>query len=72
VLIGQLASVRYTFTSSGKVQVEGKERMLERGVASPDEADAFVLTFAGLDRRGVASERYERRVQKSGGSWMTL
>ena len=70
-LIGQLASVRYTFTSAGKVQVEGKERMLERGVASPDEADAFVLTFAGLDKRGVASDRYERRAARPKGSWMT-
>jgi hypothetical protein len=45
-LIGELATVRYKFTSNGKVIVESKDEIRKRGLASPDLADAFVLTFA--------------------------
>lgn len=58
-LIGQLCSVQYSFTSSGKLKVEGKEDMQRRGLKSPDEADAFILTFAGGTRR-VQEDRYKR------------
>jgi hypothetical protein len=61
VLIGELTSLKYKYTSVGKIQAEGKEALMERGVASPDEADAFVLTMAGLDRRGDVGRRYERK-----------
>lgn len=51
-LIGELTSVKYKLTSSGKLQVEGKDEMKQRGLRSPDLADAWVLTFAGgLDRK---------------------
>ena len=46
-LVGELTSVRYDFTSSGKLFVESKKAMKKRGLPSPDVADAFVLTFAG-------------------------
>lgn len=46
-LCAELSSPRYTFRSSGKTQVEGKRDMKKRGVASPNVADALVLTFAG-------------------------
>ena len=39
-LYAELAAPRYHFTSSGKLQVESKEAMKKRGVASPDRADA--------------------------------
>jgi hypothetical protein len=45
-LIAELAAVRYSFTSSGKIQIEGKDELKKRGMASPDRADAFCLTFA--------------------------
>ena len=45
-LIAELATVRYKFTSNGKMQVESKDEIRKRGLASPDLADAFVLTFA--------------------------
>jgi hypothetical protein len=45
-LIAELSAVRYTFTSSGKMQIESKERMKARGLPSPDLADALVLTMA--------------------------
>jgi hypothetical protein len=46
VLIAELATVRYSFTSNGKIQIEGKDEIRRRGLPSPDKADAFVLTFA--------------------------
>ena len=42
----ELTTVRYTYTSSGRVKIESKADLKRRGVASPDSADAFVLTFA--------------------------
>jgi len=45
-LWAELAAPRYFFTSSGKLQVESKEAMKKRGVASPDRADAVCLTLA--------------------------
>ena len=45
-LKAELATVRYSYTSSGRVKIESKGELKKRGVASPDSADAFVLTFA--------------------------
>ena len=45
-LIAELATVRYSFTSNGKIQIEGKDELKKRGMSSPDRADAFCLTFA--------------------------
>ena len=39
---------KYGFTSNGKMYVESKDDMRKRGFASPDVADAFVLTFASV------------------------
>lgn len=44
ILIAQLQSVKWWITSSGKIQVEPKEDMMERGVPSPDYADAAILS----------------------------
>jgi phage terminase large subunit len=46
-LISELTTPRYRFNSSGKLQIESKEDMKKRGLASPNRADAFLLTFAG-------------------------
>ena len=46
VLKAELTTVRYTFTSSGRVKIESKAELKRRGVKSPDSADALVLTFA--------------------------
>ena len=51
-LIGELTTVKYDITPSGKIQVVSKEKMrrdkLRSGddTVSPDLADAFLLTFA--------------------------
>ena len=46
-LIAELTDVHYALTSTGKIAIEGKKEMLERGVPSPDRADSLMLTFAG-------------------------
>ena len=46
LLVAELATVRYMFTSNGKIQIESKDDIKKRGLASPDKADAFCLTFA--------------------------
>jgi len=48
-----LVTPKYKFTSSGKLQVESKEEMRKRGLPSPDEADAFCLTFASEAATGL-------------------
>ena len=44
-LVGQLAGLRYTFNSLGRVVMESKEEVRRRGGASPDKADAMMLAF---------------------------
>lgn len=46
-LRAELCSPTYTFTSTGKIKVEGKSELKRRGLRSPDLADALCLTFAG-------------------------
>lgn len=41
-----LCAPEYGYTLSGKIQLERKEKMRARGLASPDLADALALTFA--------------------------
>jgi hypothetical protein len=49
-----LCAPRFAFLSDGKMQVESKVAMRSRGMASPDDADAFCLTLAA-DELGVAA-----------------
>lgn len=42
----ELCAPRFSFLSNGKLKVESKDEMRRRGLASPDSADAFLLTFA--------------------------
>jgi hypothetical protein len=45
-LFAELAAPRYTFTASGKLQVESKDSLKKRGLKSPDRADAVCLSLA--------------------------
>jgi phage terminase large subunit len=42
----ELVTPRYKILPNGKIQVESKADMKKRGKASPNRADAFLLTFA--------------------------
>lgn len=52
-LLADLTAPRYTFNSSGRLRVESKEEMKKRGLASPDLADACILTLAGEAAVGI-------------------
>jgi phage terminase large subunit len=41
-----LIAPEYGFASNGKIQLESKDDIKKRGLASPDLADALALTFA--------------------------
>jgi hypothetical protein len=62
-LIAELATVRYSFNSSGKMKIESKDDIRRRGLKSPDMADALVLTFAS--DAGIASYGYSTGWGKS-------
>lgn len=42
----QLTSVQYSYDSKRRKKLEPKEKMFDRGLKSPDDADALALTFA--------------------------
>ena len=46
-LMGELAALRYSFDSQGRLQMESKDSMRGRGLPSPDKADALMLAFLG-------------------------
>jgi hypothetical protein len=52
-LTGQMAIPGYHINNSGKLVIESKESIQKRGEKSPDDADAFALTFS----RAVALPR---------------
>ena len=45
-LAADLTGVEYGFNARGEIQLEKKDDMKKRGLASPDIADALALTFA--------------------------
>ena len=45
-LASQLASLTFSYTSRGQLQIEGKDRIRSSGRQSPDKADALALAFA--------------------------
>jgi hypothetical protein len=58
-LLSELARMRYKFSRTGKLQAESKDEMQKRGFASPDVADAFILTFAGTAAAMMGSNNGE-------------
>jgi hypothetical protein len=46
LLATDLTAVEYGFTADDRIQLERKEDMEKRGLASPDDGDALALTFA--------------------------
>ena len=55
----ELVGPTYTFTSAGKIKVEGKAEMKRRGMRSPDLADSLAISFASIASRvGGRSPRW--------------
>jgi len=46
MLCDDLTGVEYSFNARDEIQLEKKEHMKERGLASPDDGDGLALTFA--------------------------
>jgi hypothetical protein len=62
--IGQLAGLLYEFDSQGRMKIESKEKARERGVASPDRADALMLPLCKAPYESLAvSLAFMRRAQ---------
>jgi hypothetical protein len=49
-LMGELAALRYSYDSQGRIVMESKEAMRQRGLPSPDRADALMLAFLDSGR----------------------
>jgi len=47
-LMGQLAQIKFRYTTKGQVQIESKEDMKKRGMASPDQADSLAIAYGRL------------------------
>ena len=59
----QLTSVQYSYDSKRRIKLESKEKMKERGLHSPDDADALALTFfgGGAVNKGNDALEYRRK-----------
>ena len=53
-LASELSAPTYGYMPNGKIKIESKDEMKKRGLASPNLADAFVLTMSHADRQLVA------------------
>jgi len=78
-LIYELSNIKYEVESSGKVKVESKGKMKERGVSSPNKADALVMTYffnesayryTANDRASVYAKMRKRSRQER--TWRTM
>lgn len=68
-LQAELSTAKYTITDRNKVKVESKQSMKDRGIDSPDLADAFLLTLykapVVIEKDAAAEDDYEfRRMQR--------
>ena len=63
-LVDDLTGIEYGFGSSDDIQLEKKEHMKARGVASPDIGDALALTFA-FPVESRVDRAYNERAQQS-------
>jgi hypothetical protein len=58
-LIAQLSNRRVKYAQDGRLWIESKQEMRERGVGSPDLADAYVMAFAMQPARGYSWVPYD-------------
>jgi hypothetical protein len=66
-LVAELTSIRYSFSSSGKVKAESKDDLRRRGLRSPDLADALFLSFAGdaATALGTPTNNWSRPIRRN-------
>ena len=56
-ILAQLIGPEYGFNVRNEIQLERKEDMKKRGLASPDIADALALTFSFLVQPSISAGR---------------
>jgi hypothetical protein len=62
-LLTDLGGVEYGFDNKSRLQLERKEDMKKRGLASPDDGDALSVTFAEpIARADIAPGQHQARV----------
>lgn len=66
-LIAEMTSIRYSFTSSGKMRAESKDDLRKRVRSSPDKADAVFLLFAedAASALGVVGRDWGRPLRRN-------
>lgn len=74
-LIGELAGIKFKRETNGKIKVESKEDMRKRGLASPNKADALMMTMVFSDSafRPVGIDKYAEPdpFEVRGTGWMS-
>ncbi|MCM1295980.1 MAG: hypothetical protein NC311_10600 [Muribaculaceae bacterium] len=60
-LISQFAARKYIMTPNSRVRVESKDKMKERGLSSPDEADCVCMLCLPMDRQKAQHRQGSRR-----------
>jgi phage terminase large subunit len=60
-LVAELTTPRYDFHANGKIVVESKRELKNRGVKSPNRADSFLLTFATNSERRIIKKKHDAR-----------
>ena len=71
-LIGELTSVRYNFsrTAKEKTKIESKQEMRDRGLSSPNKADALCLAAYAKRFVGRAVSSRHRRRDRPASAWV--
>ncbi len=68
-LYDDLVSIEYGYDNVGAIQLEKKEDLKKRGLASPDVADALAMTFArpvaSKEAQEALESRYVRRLSQT-------
>lgn len=71
-LVAELGAPTYKFTPAGVVHVEPKEKLKDRGVASPNAADALIHTFkvdARQPERRKPGTWRDKQAPRKGATW---
>jgi len=63
-LISELVAPTYSYNAAGKIQLEAKEKIVERLGFSPDLADALALTFAQTVHKADQYSRGHRNIRR--------
>lgn len=68
---GQLATIQYTTSDQGKIEIEKKSDMRKRGLKSPDRAEALMLCFGDLTEMATSGKIYRPVIVMKGmtGNW---